>query len=100
MFLCSATLQGGISFGLHIMATEREEKLARLEFFKKLAEQAYEDMYEKAHSPSAATGYYSDAKEALYSAIGLAKELGLTEEAAKLDARLEHIKKVFRSQFS
>jgi predicted transcriptional regulator len=57
-------------------------------------------MYEKAHSPSAATAYYSDAKEALYTAISIANELGLTEEAAKLDARLEHIKGVFRSQFT
>ncbi len=82
------------------MPTEREEKLARLEFFKKLAEQAYDDLYEKAHSMSAATTYYSDAKEALYDAIRIANELGLTEESAKLDARLDHIKQVFRSQFS
>jgi hypothetical protein len=82
------------------MPTEREEKLARMETLKKFAEQAYDDMYEKAHSPSAATGYYSTAKEALYDAIRIAKDLGLTEEAAKLDARLEHIKGVFRSQFT
>jgi hypothetical protein len=82
------------------MPTEREEKLIRLETLKKFAEQAYDDMYEKAHSPSAATGYYSDAKEALYTAISIANELGLAEEAARLDARLEHIKGVFRSQFT
>jgi hypothetical protein len=73
------------------MPTEREDMLARLETLKKFAEQAYDDMYEKAHSPSAATGYYSTAKEALYDAIRVAKEFGLTEEAAKLESRLEHI---------
>jgi uncharacterized membrane protein len=82
------------------MPTEHEEKLARMETLKNFAEQAYDDMYEKAHSPSAATAYYSDVKEALHTAISIARELGLTEEVARLDARLEHIKKVFRSQFT
>ncbi len=82
------------------MPTEREDMLARLETLKNFAEQAYDDMYEKAHSPSAATGYYSTAKEALHDAIRIAKELGLVEEAARLGARLEHIKAVFRSQFT
>jgi hypothetical protein len=82
------------------MPTEREEQLARLEKLKAFAEQAYDDMYEKAHSPTAATAYYSDAKESLHTAISIARELGLTEEAARLDARLEHIKSVFRSQFT
>jgi hypothetical protein len=82
------------------MPTEREEMLARMETLKKYAEQAYDDMYEKAHSPSAATGYYSTAKEALHDAIRVANELGLTEEEAKLNARLAHIKAVFRSQFT
>jgi len=79
---------------------EREDMLARLETLKQFAEQAYDDMYEKAHSSSAATGYYSTAKEALYDAIRIADELGLTEEAARLQARLAHIKAVFRSQFT
>ncbi|HUK31456.1 MAG TPA: hypothetical protein VLV89_10105 [Candidatus Acidoferrum sp.] len=82
-----------------IMPTEREEKIARMETLKGYAEKAYDDMYEKAHSPSDATGYYSTAKESLYDAIRIAKELGLTEEATKLEARLAHIKAVFRSQF-
>ncbi len=79
---------------------EREKKLEQLEACRKFAEQAYDDMYERAHSPSAATGYYSDAKESLYDAIRLARELGLTEEVTRLEARLAHIKAVFRSQFA
>ena len=49
---------------------------------------------------SAATAFYSDAKESFYSAIELAGELGLKQEVEKLEKRLEHIKGVFRSQFS
>jgi len=79
---------------------EREQKLKQLEACRQFAEQAYDDMYERAHSPSSAAAYYSDAKEALYDAIRLAGELGLGEEAARLEARLAHIKAVFRSQFS
>jgi hypothetical protein len=79
---------------------ERENKLRQLALCKQTGEQAYDDMYEKAHSPSAATGYYSDAKESFYTAIGLARELGLKQEIEDLEKRLEHIKSVFRSQFN
>jgi hypothetical protein len=43
---------------------------------------------------------YSDAKEALYDAIGLARRLGKVDVAARLERRLAHIKAVFRSQFT
>lgn len=79
---------------------EREKKLAQLEACRNFADKAYDDMYERAHSPTQAAAYYSDAKEALYDAIRLAGELGLEEEAARLEARLAHIKAVFRSQFT
>jgi hypothetical protein len=55
-------------------------------------------MYE-AHSFGSAGVCYSDAKEFFHDAIGLAKELGLADEAASLEKRLEHIKAVFRKQF-
>jgi hypothetical protein len=64
-----------------------------------MGEKAYDDMYE-AHPPGAATAFYSDAKECYYDAIGLARRLGLKEEAEALEARLAHIKAVFRSQFT
>jgi len=79
---------------------ERENKLRQLETCRQAGEQAYDDLYEKAHSSSAATAYYSDAKESFHTAIGLARELGLEQEVEKLEKRLEHIKSVFRSQFS
>ena len=71
----------------------------RIAFFERQAEQAYSEMYD-ATSPSDAAARYSDAKEALYSAIGLAKSLKQDETAQRLEARRAEIKAVFRSQFS
>ena len=78
---------------------ERQAKLASLARYKQFGEKAYDDMYE-APSSSGTRGCYSDAKEAFYDAIGLAEELGLPEEAEALRKRLEHVKAVFRSQFT
>ena len=69
------------------------EKVARLE---KWGEEAYDRMY-GTRSPA---GDYSEAKENFHAAIALANELGMTDEARRLEARLLHIKSVFRSQFS
>lgn len=63
-----------------------------------LGEKAYDQMYE-VHDQGSATACYSDAKEAYYDAIGLARRLGLSDEVEKLEKRLEHIKAVYRSQF-
>jgi hypothetical protein len=78
---------------------ERREKLAQLAHLKAMGEKAYDDMYE-ARSSSGATACYSDAKECFYDAIGLAQRLGLKDEAEALEKRLEHIKAVFRGQFT
>jgi hypothetical protein len=78
---------------------DREQKFASLAACKRIAEEAYDLMYE-AHSPSDATARYSDAKEALYDAISLARALNLMDEVETLEKRLAHIKAVFRSQFS
>ncbi len=79
-------------------AQDRETKLARLEACKQMGEKAYDAMYE-ASSFSAATGYYSEAKESFYEAIKLARELELESEVVALEQRLAHIQAVFRSQF-
>jgi hypothetical protein len=79
--------------------TEREAQLKQLEHLKAMGEKAYDDMYE-AHPPSAATAFYSDAKECYYDAIGMARRLGLAEEVDALEKRLAHIKAVFWSQFA
>ena len=78
---------------------ERQEMLAQLERLKAMGEKEYDDMYE-AHSSSGETACYSAAKECFYDAIGLAKRLGMEDEAEALYKRLEHIKAVFRSQFT
>ena len=63
--------------------------------YERWGEEAYSRMYDT-RSPS---GDYSEAKENFYSAIALANKMGLADEAARLEKRLEHIKSVFRSQF-
>jgi hypothetical protein len=68
--------------------------LMRLE---RLAEEAYDAMYDARFGTS---GHYSDAKEYLRDAIGLAQRIGDVATAERLQARLEHIKAVFRSQFT
>lgn len=75
--------------------SERE----RMTALERQAEEAYDRMYD-ATSPSDATARYSDAKEALYTAIGIAHSLGDAITAERLEARLAHIKAVFRSQFT
>jgi hypothetical protein len=77
----------------------RAEQLARLEELKRMGEKAYEEMYE-ANSKSGASGCYANAKDAFSDAMVLAKDLGLYDEWLQLVERLEHIKSVFRSQFS
>jgi len=78
---------------------ERSTKLANLAHCREMGEKAYDSMYE-AHSFRDANGCYRNAKEFFYEAIALADELGLTDEQESLKKRLEHIKEVFRSQFT
>ncbi len=76
--------------------TTDEERLA---WFQAQGEEAYDKMYD-ARTPGDATARYSDAKEAFRSAIEVALQLGKSDVAAQLDARLAHITAVFRPQFS
>jgi hypothetical protein len=78
---------------------EREAQLRQLEALKAEGEKNYDDLY-GSRSDMAATVCYSGAKEAFYDAISLAHQLGLNDEANALTRRLDHIKAVFRSQFS
>jgi len=71
----------------------------RLRSLEAGAEAAYAKMYDATNATEAAARY-SDAKEALHDAIGLARRLGRAAVTARLDARLAHIKAVFRSQFA
>ena len=71
----------------------------RMVYFEQQAEEAYTKMYD-ATSRSDVTARYSDAKEALYTTIGIAKQLGEKDSILRLETRLAEIKAVFRSQFS
>lgn len=77
--------------------SERELKMDRLRKCKALGEKYYDQIYETRFGTS---GLYADAKDAFHDAIATANELGLKDEAAELEKRLDHIKAVFRSQFS
>ena len=68
----------------------------RLKKLEAIAEAAYSEMYDSSYP----TGRYSEAKEAFYDAISLARELGRSKDVERLEKRLEHIKSVFRSQFT
>jgi len=78
--------------------SQRELKIDSLRKCKALGEKYYDQMYE--HSRFGTTGLYSNAKDAFYDAISTANELGMKQEAEELSKRLDHIKAVFRSQFS
>jgi len=107
--MCGAASEAGIRLELaedtveccgpqHYLDWWTDYLCRRLDYFKLLGERAYSDMYDVI-SPSAATAYYSDAKEAFYSAISTARDLEMRAEQHALEERLAHIKAVFRSQF-
>jgi len=70
----------------------------RLRWLEDQAERSYSAMYE-ARSGSELAARYSDVKEFLHDAIGLARRLGRVEEAERLSRRLNEVKTVFRRQF-
>ena len=78
---------------------ERKERLDRLNECIRRGEDAYDQLYDPRTHNSPAV-HYSEAKDSFGEAIGLARALGLDEQAQTLSERLEHIKAVFRSQFS
>jgi hypothetical protein len=68
----------------------------RLRDLERLGEAYYDAMYD-ARNP---TADYANAKDAFRDAVALARELGETVTMERLQARLGHIKAVFRSQFT
>jgi len=84
--------------GAVVSDADRSLADAWLQWLEAAAEEAYDRMYDAASNASAA-GHYSNAKDYLTDAIGLSRRIGKLEETEKLNARLDHIKNVFRSQF-
>ena len=77
--------------------TEAEALILEMRNYEKLAEAAYDAMYEA--SPRSAKDCCDDARGFLAEAIDLAKRAGLADEAARLTARCDHIVSVYNSQF-
>ena len=74
--------------------TERQAKIKQIAQLRRRGEKAYDDMYE-------AHGFRdSDDRYRFYDAIRVAGELELKDEVDSLVNRLQHIKEVFRGQFS
>ena len=68
-----------------------------------LGEKAYAQMYELFTEHGTYTNHaacWSDCKDWFAAAIGSAERAGLGAEASRLRTRFEHIRKVYRSQFS
>ena len=68
-----------------------------LERNEKLAEAAYDAMYEA--KSYAVKDCFDDARGYFSKAIDIAKHAGLDDEVARLTARLDHIVSVYNSQF-
>ena len=68
---------------------------AELDEWERRAEAAYSEMYEarRAKEP------YEDACFAFARAIEAAQRLGLKEEVARLNRRVQHVRAVYNSQF-
>jgi hypothetical protein len=67
--------------------------------YKKL-ERRGEEIYEEMYETSSPGGYLSEIKECFAAAIVAAEKDGLTDEAQRLQARLDHIVTVYRRQFT
>jgi hypothetical protein len=78
------------------MAAADEDSRKEVAKYEALAEAAYDEMYDS-RSPAAR---YSDLKDYFAMAIGAAERAGLHDEAKRLNARLDHCRNVYRSQFS
>lgn len=71
---------------------DRVSDCRRLE---KRGEEVYDELFEKGGA-----GLLSEIKECFTAAISAAEECGSASEAARLQARLEHIVTVYRRQFT
>jgi hypothetical protein len=67
--------------------------------YKRL-ERRGEEIYDEMYDAGSALGFLSEIKECFTAAIDAAESEGLTEEAQRLRARLDHIVAVYRSQFT
>jgi len=82
-----------------LIERRRKPKPAEEPFYKKL-ERRGEEIYDEMYETSSPGGYLSEIKECFAAAIAAAESDGLTDEAQRLQARLDHIVTVYRRQFT
>ena len=80
----------------HENSKNNQPEDTQLNELEAIAEAEYDEMYDSRNP----TGCYSRAKEAFYGALKLATQLGRQADAIRLEKRLQHVKAVFRSQFT
>ena len=73
----------------------RKRLRERIEHLERMAEEAYDAMYDSRRPQDE----WRDVRELLSEAIHLARKAGLTEDAERLDKRLEHIRAVYTHRF-
>ncbi len=79
------------------MATESEVAMKDVERFERLAEEAYEVMYDARHHNVKVA--FEDALANFDHAIAAARRAGLQREADRLTERSAHVSNVYNSQF-
>jgi len=82
-----------------LIERRRKPKPAEEPPYKKL-ERRGEEIYDEMYETSSPGGYLSEIKECFAAAIAAAESDGLTDEAQRLQARLDHIVTVYRRQFT
>jgi hypothetical protein len=92
-------VSGWWSWALRLVGRSRKAKQPDEPHYKKL-EQRGEEIYDEMYETSSPRGYLSEIKECFNAAIDAAEADGLSGEARRLQARLDHIVTVYRRQFS
>jgi ankyrin repeat domain-containing protein 50 len=86
----------------HGAAASEDDRTAIAEWLQAIEAQAdrfHDEMY-NTRSTTDAAGSYANAKDCFHDALALARRLHHRDTVARLEGRLNHIKSVFRSQFS
>jgi len=82
-----------------LVGWRRKPKTPDEPHYKKL-ERRGEEIYDEMYETSSPHGYLSEIKECFNGAIEAAEADGLSAEAQRLQARLDHIVTVYRRQFT
>jgi hypothetical protein len=92
-------MPGWWSWARRLVGWGRNVKTPDEPHYKKL-ERRGEEIYDEMYETSSPHGYLSEIKECFNAAIDAAEADGLSDEAQRLQARLDHIVAVYRSQFT